>query len=355
MQGYLFKTYAYKVGFLMSIKTVFNNVLPLRKTAYKYYFTQLNDVQKSIYKSIYSGIASLDEEVIVPSRPVNEVSKVLNCVLKDNPLIFYCSNAFSYSNALYKKQGKISFEYLYSRHDTKAQIAKIMDLLSAFDSVKNKSEYEKVLAIHDYCLEHFQYDFADNSNSHTILGLILNKAAVCEGIAKFVKLAFDYLEMKSLVVDGSAMNSAIGDAFEAHTWNIVIINEKPYHLDVTFDMTIMDKTNRYDYFCLSDDDIKLDHTTTEIVPLCVIKDNDYYTLNSMLVKNPKELKEHISKKLALGEKNVVVKILNKEFSDEFLDKLLQVSMKHYFDVTKRNTSVGVRYNKTQMVFEIIFE
>ena len=46
-----------------------------------------------------------------------------------------------------------------------------------------------------------------------------------------------------------------------HTWNIVRINGKYYHLDATFDNTLGNdkKEIRYDYFNLDDQQIFRDH------------------------------------------------------------------------------------------------
>jgi transglutaminase/protease-like cytokinesis protein 3 len=136
-----------------------------------------------------------------------------------------------------------------------------MDRLRVFDTVKGKSDLDKELYVHDYCLTNFTYEYAPDDYSYTILGPILRNTAVCEGIAKYVKLALDYLGVKSIVVSGKAKNPLDDSINETHAWNIVEIEYRTFHLDVTFDMTVKAKINRYDYFNLCDDDIEKDHTT----------------------------------------------------------------------------------------------
>jgi len=83
--------------------------------------------------------------------------------------------------------------------------------------------------------------------------------------------------------------SASGQRPELHMWNIVSINGNAYHLDVTFNMSQSTRIKRYDYFNLSDADIKKDHIITSKFPKCSIPNKDYYSANSLVVFNLKDL------------------------------------------------------------------
>ena len=60
-----------------------------------------------------------------------------------------------------------------------------------------------------------------------------------------------------------------------HTWNIVKIGKKYYHLDVTFDNTLSSEDIRYDYFNLDDRNIFRDHEPL-IAPAPSCTDNDHF-------------------------------------------------------------------------------
>ena len=320
-----------------------------------YYFSRLTDEQKKVYNAILSGIKTHSKKIKMPLRPINEISKIFNYVLLDHPIIFYASSSFQQSSDLYKKKCIILPEYRFSRGDSWAYTNDVMKCLSAFDSVKNKNDLEKEQYVHDFCLKNFNYDYSMGEHSHSILGLVLNKTAVCEGIAKFVKIAFDYLGVKSLVVSGKAKNPALDGGMEGHAWNIVRINGMTYHLDVTFDMTIQEKTPRYDYFNLSDAEIKKDHVIVDDVPACTTTANDYYTANSLFVNNLAELDNYFGKAIKQGKRNILVKIKGTPFSDDLVDKIMNIVQRQYSKVGTGNTSIEASYNSSQMVFEIILK
>jgi len=232
----------------------------------------------------------------------------------------------------------------------------IYNHLKNFDSHKtNKSDYEKVIYVHDYFLNIFKYDFNFNPYSFTVLGLVLNNTGVCEGIAKYAKLIFDYIGIKSLIVLGKAKNPAFEDKMENHAWNIVKVDGNSYHLDITFDMTIKDKNNRYDYFLINDEDIKKDHIITDKVPACTSRGKDYYSINKMTVNNMSELDLYIKKAITQGNKNIVVKIMNVKFSDSIVNNIVNNAQRHYVNIVKKSVSTSISYNLTQMIFEINFK
>jgi len=307
--------------------------------------------QRAIYRTLLSGLESFAGEIRLPLKPVNEISLIFDCILLDNPLIYYLSS-FNHSNDLHKNTLLIKPNYKYARSFVKQNTSIINKYLRVYDAVKNKSDVDKEIFVHDYCLNNFCYDNAYHDYSYSVLGLVLNRTAVCEGIAKFVKLSLDYLDVSSLVVFGKAKNPVNDDTAERHAWNIVEIEGMTYHLDVTFDMTLKSKLNRYDYFNLSDDDIKREHTISNGVPLCSTKGNDYFSVNSLVVFNPVELDKFIEHSLMHGKKNIMVKLKNVKDTANVVDKVISIAQQQYANIYKCTAMVEVKYNPSQLVFEI---
>jgi hypothetical protein len=228
----------------------------------------------------------------------------------------------------------------------------VQGFLENFAPAIAKSDYEKALFVHDYCLDNFKYDHAAGEYSNSILGCILNGAAVCEGIAKFAKLVFDHLEMESIFVPGKATDPADAQSVENHAWNMVNIEGRYYHLDITFDMTLSEKTKRYDYFCLSDEDIRKDHCAAVDVPRCETKGRDYYSRNRLTAKKPKDLERFIDANLRRGKREMVVKLAGAAYSEKLLEKVGKIAQQQYAAIAKRDAAIETRYNPRQMVFEI---
>ncbi len=318
-----------------------------------YYYGCLTDNQKSLYKEIFSGIKEFAKEIKLPLKPINEISMIFNYVLLDNPQIFYVLS-FNQLSDLYKQKCIVKPEYKYTQDFVRKNINFVKAYLQKFDALKAKSDIEKETYIHDYCLNNFTYDNAFNDYSFSILGPVLNKTAVCEGIAKFVKFTLDYLDVNSLVALGKSKNPVNGGIMEMHAWNIVMIEGKTYHLDVTFDMSLKDKRNRYDYFNLADEDIKKDHTIINKIPACTVTGNDYFSLNSLIMHNSAELEKFIRNALINGKKNIMVKLKNVKNTKTIVDKVISIAQLQYSNVYKRSVMVEVKYNPIQLVFEINF-
>lgn len=98
--------------------------------------------------------------------------------------------------------------------------------------------------------------------SATILGGLMHKAAICEGVSKLMKMLLNALDIECIVAIGKSNDLSGTSKLQAvdHAWNIVKIDEKWYHTDVTFDMGVSRKNFvRHDYFNMTDEQISRDH------------------------------------------------------------------------------------------------
>lgn len=331
-----------------------------------YYFSRLKNDQKKIYISLRSGIRDCAKSISLPVCPAGELSSIYRAVLADNPLFFYTA-AFRWQTDPCSRRNIVFPDYGYSRADIDAYTAAAREHLRRYDAVKGKSSREKEQLVHDYCLEHVTYGDMGGI-SHTALGVILHGTAVCEGVANYVKLVLDYLGVGCLVVSGKAQTSFRGDMTEAHArssascregaeghaWNIVRVDGKTYHLDVTFDMVFKNRLPRYDYFNLCDDDIRKDHSFAGEVPECATEGEDYYSLNDMVVQGKNGLEDYIARKLRNGEKGIVVKLAGAAWTKALCDKVIQTAAQAYTKVKGSGVSMEVSYNPARMVFEIDF-
>lgn len=313
-----------------------------------YYFSRLAAKEKAVYKTMRSGIESFSGEIQLPAASVRELSKIFDCVLRDNPLIFYVS---SFNVTGDSQKCRFFPQYKLASHTAKRHIDEIMRYLKAFDQVRSGTEIEKEIYVHDFCLDRFKYDYSFGEHAYSVLGPVLGGAAVCEGIAKFANLALDYLGVKSLIAYGKGQDPIRGTR-EAHSWNIVEIAGETFHLDITFDMTIKTCHNRYDYFNLCDAEISKDHFYEKIFPVCKTSGKDFYSTRGMTVNSPKELSAHIETRLKNGEKIIVAKLKNVTDAENILCKVMKIAERQYINTLNRSGSMEVRYNPNQMVFEI---
>jgi len=317
-----------------------------------YYIKRFEGERRAAYEAILAGIKNYASDIRVATMSAGDINEVEDCLLLDHPMIFYVPE-FRNAGTMFGKVCSVAPQYKYNKRFVTEKTEVVKKYLRVFDGIKGKSDEAKEMYIHDYCLDNFSYDMKHSSeDSFSVLGPILNKSAVCSGIAKFVKLACDYVGLRCMVVTGTAVNP--GDVKPVpHAWNMVKVNGKTYHLDVTFDITLSDiaggrKTKRYDYFNLCDADIKKDHVINGRVPPCPTAGNDYYSVNSMAMGSISDFEKYAAKAAKQGKKSIVVKMLNVTDTEKTIEKITSVMQRIY-----GNGRFEGRGNANQMVFEMI--
>ena len=326
------------------------NALPTNDA---YYYGRLSTMGKSVYNAMVLGIRSFSNEIALPYAPQDLVSAVFDSVLRDNPLIFY-TTSYSVTSNVQKRLCRLHPNYMYPQNTATQYIDRIVQYLRNFDAVQEKPDIDKELYVHDFCLNHFKYDYSFGENAFSILGPVLKGSAVCEGIAKFVKLALDYLGVRCIVVHGNA-NDPIHGADSKHAWNIAKISGQTFHLDVTFNLTQKTVQNRYDYFNLCDDEIKKDHSFASGYPKCVTPDRDYYSLYGLAANSPSELGVIIGNNLRQGKMTTIAKLKNVTDDTAIFNKVISVAERQFSSMFNQSIMIEVRYNPKQMVFEIEYK
>ena len=189
----------------------------------------------------------------------------------DNPHIYYIDfSQYQYATTL--NAIKFMFTYWYSPSDVAILNMKMQSALNKMlKRVSGRTELEKEKSVHDLLVENVIYNQQAVSNIHkhsprsnTLLGVLFYKTAVCEGIAKTTKMLLNMLGIKCIVATGTANNSQENGP---HAWNMVKVDGKIYHLDITWDIGLsVPKHISYEYFNLKDKEISKDHSSTKIYP-----------------------------------------------------------------------------------------
>ena len=129
------------------------------------------------------------------------------------------------------------------------------------------TEYEKELYLHDAIAGIASY--AEGDNAHNAYGALVDGIAVCEGYAEALQYLLHRVGIRSFII--------IGDAGGPHAWNMVRIDGKYYHVDLTWDD--QDENTYYAYFNITDRQLQQDHTigaTAYTLPACTATDAFYY-------------------------------------------------------------------------------
>lgn len=252
-----------------------------------YYYMQLNDTAKAIYLGIQDNLENMksgDYKIDFGTRfntllqtesGQDELSEAyqdaVDALKLDNPGLFYIDFSKVYINTYSETVGERTTYSVYidqGDHDnyfikgfsSKADVVKatkqaedIREMIVAAVP-ENSTNYEKILYIHDWLIDNVQYDQTlSRTNRSNIYGTLMEKYVTCQGYAKTFKYIMDSLSVPCIVVKGDATNSE--GTTEKHVWNYVMINDKWYAVDVTWDDPIVigegevSKETRYKNFC----------------------------------------------------------------------------------------------------------
>ena len=240
-----------------------------------YYYSKMNKVQQTAYHAIRQGLLEISDSIQIPGMEAEELYNVFFRLRLDHPEIFW---ATGYKYKYYPDSPNFIFipEYLFDKNKIKEHQKALKSRVEKLvRPVKDKSEWEKEKYVHDFICANVHYDKLKKSYSHEIIGPLGQGVGVCEGIAKSVKVLCDALGIWCMIaVCGN--NPEKGIKYR-HTWNIVRIGGKYYHLDATFDNTLGNdkKEIRYDYFNLDDKSIFRDHEPL-IAPAPKCEDGEHF-------------------------------------------------------------------------------
>jgi len=319
--------------------------------ANNYYYDQLNKEQQRVYYAMKEGLLKLQDSFAVPMLSKKELSDIYFMIRMDCPEIFY-SVTFSYKYYADSTVVEMVPQYLFSKDKIKehrqAMESRVKKLAR---QAANLDEKGKELFIHDFIVENVKYDKLKKEYSHEIIGALGNGVAVCEGMAKAVKILCDELNIWCIIALSEA-NPDKGIKYR-HAWNVIRIDGQYYHLDVTFDNTLSrDDTVRYDYVNLSDKQIFRDHEPVIWkVPDCNDNDHFYYKEKKISWTTMDEVQKRTKQAVKKG-KVLLFHWRGGYLTREILTELLEIFNK---EAKAKDKKAYVSVNWPQAVLMVRFE
>lgn len=277
-----------------------------------YFYNLLDAQEKAEYDKLLLAIKSAQKTV--SCKKTKHFRMMINDIRDNYPELFWLSHRMK-SEVL---GNKLTFIYIYSaRHiqSLKSELKQTTESIIQNIITGSQSEYDKVLVIHDYLKKQIQYGTEQgrigtnkvDESAHNIVGALIRKKSVCEGIAKAMKYLCDIVGVECHVVSGIGTNSL---GTEPHAWNIVKINGYYHHVDVTWDLQFSEEdVPMYAYLNLNDDEIKKDHTWDKsIYPDCPEDPYNYFKMNRAMISSKAQLVGFLVDALSLEETNILFKV-----------------------------------------------
>ena len=265
----------------------------------KYYYNQLDDCAKAIYDAVEENISQIktgdckitidyDFNTVLKNGNSSSTLKpyyddAMDALNLDVPNLFY----FDFTNLwLYVETQTTLFSTKYKvflstkdgiklYRDGFSNEEEINTAINQIDAVKNilvnqnyQNDYYKIRYAHDWIIENLEYDDSEKHRA-TVYGAFVSRKAVCEGYARAYKCILDELGINNILVTGTATNSN-GDN-ENHMWNYVLLNNKWYAVDVTWDDPIilgggiLSSASKHRYFLLGANRFSKNHYANNII------------------------------------------------------------------------------------------
>ncbi len=206
----------------------------------EFFFDSTNDIQKSedvqlfevdvqaeLQKRLIEGWATLASEIDISDLNISrdDIAAMYAKVFFKNPYYYYLQRSFSGA-----RKGEImqSVKPKYTETDIEVVksnwtlIDKAVEEILLYVS-PNMTEFEKVMAVHDYMVNNYTYDANDYEQNMLI---VIDKKGVC--------MAYSYAFIHVMNVLGIESYIVTSDNME-HAWNLVRVDGQWYHMDVTWD------------------------------------------------------------------------------------------------------------------------
>ena len=238
----------------------------------------------AVYDCVASGVADMQAEISLKDAGISiktaDLQAIMRCYHADYPQHFWYNGAYSYvvdgSDTVLSVKPTYTMSVSQKKTAQEKVDAVVRELLKT--ASYGQTEYERERILHDALAERVSY--VDGANAHNLYGALVEGKAVCEGYSR----AFQYLLYQAgtqcLIAEGTSIRPGSNTGV-AHAWNVVKINGRYYHTDVTWD----DQSNAavpvmHAFYNLNDALIKEGHTIgTELpypLPVCNSTADSYF-------------------------------------------------------------------------------
>ena len=265
-------------------------------TVDKYFYNQLEEPSKTIYKALESNKENMKSgtyrielgnsfsDILNTTNGQDELGDYYQSAIEaytyDNPDIFYLSPNKMYLNIetitsssgvsynVYINNGNENNYFtdeFSSQTQVESAISQVEQVKNSIVSRRSGNTYEDIKMVHDYLVDSMEYDTTiSRNNIYDVYGALVNKVAVCEGYARSFKYILDEMGIPCVLVIGTGTNSR-GET-ERHAWNYVQLQGIWYAVDSTWDDPVVvgggtvSQSSKYKYFLKGSSEFYSDHT-----------------------------------------------------------------------------------------------
>lgn len=254
-----------------------------QEDGFRYVKSCLSPQEQYIYDQLLAGIQEQQEEIEDLYPDVDMIRAAAQAIGRDYPEMFWFSGSGEIETTyLGSTPTKSSYRPVYAvtqeqRPELQAKVDEWTQ--SCFAAIpEGASDYEKVLGVYRYIIDHADYQAVDNNS---ILNIMVGGAGLCGCYAQTTQYLLSRLGIHCTYVSGRANG-------DSHAWNLLWLDGEPYWLDTTWGDPVFEGGNAndgpsYEYFCITTEDLLRTHTIDPDIPVpdCTSEKYNYYRYNNL--------------------------------------------------------------------------
>ncbi|MEG0615361.1 MAG: transglutaminase domain-containing protein, partial [Oscillospiraceae bacterium] len=288
-----------------------------------YVYRQLPEGDRVIYKKLLTALKNYDTAISFSTPvPIEKITEMYAMIYKYENNMQYIADQYKYDKNPISQMELIYTVPLEKVNEIQAQtelkaneiISKITPTMSNFDIVK---------FFHDQIILNCTYDI-EAEHSDMAYGALVKGRALCQGYAQAMSILCNKVGIDNTLVSG--------DTGEAHAWNMINLNGKWYHMDVTWDdgvELVMPGPGAisYEFFNVTEAEIS-DRTLfpeSFVRPVATANDDNFFVHSGYLAKTKDEAVQIIYNQYIAavnsGSGNIYLKCSSPELYKETFDYL----------------------------------
>lgn len=213
--------------------------------------TSRQDIINSIYFLLNSGTTYSErycaKEYTNCYNDINEISSNIELLTNLNNYVHPYNSFHNISFSFDTEVIKITIKHIYTQEEIN-KINTIVNDVTENYLENSMSVKEKIKIVHDYIIDNADYDTLKTKNkkdttykSNTAYGVLIESYGICSGYSDTMAIFLDKLNI---------INYKISN--DQHIWNLVYLDGKWVHLDLTWDDPISDENiTRDTYFLIT--------------------------------------------------------------------------------------------------------
>ncbi len=255
-----------------------------------YCYDLLTETEQLAYDAIYNSVIYLLPSWNCGSMSQETIQKAFDCLIMDRPEIYWPTGYTYVTSYLGNTISGHRVEFTYSldrqtiknaNKDIEAAIMEIAESLERIDP-----SYEAVKGVYEYFIRNCTYD--ELNLDQTLCAVMIGKSGVCASFSKAFQLMMQCLGIPCTVVLGRLTQSegVLGTTL-GHEWNLVQLDGKWYHVDVTSGLALSEDDDMLDYryLCASTEEILKTHIIEHPLelPQCTSNDLEFFRYHGLMV------------------------------------------------------------------------